>query len=787
MDLNQSKGPRIYLNRETDIEGGVAATGNNSFIILLSKNHIKIFFIDELDTKKIELKEEASSAKMHPFYKTIFLTLSKKEIKIWEISKSPKDCKFRVKIKGHTKNIIGADFCKDVINDKLLASYSEDNAIKIWKLDKAFCINNISTIELVDKIELFSKYLYYLDKKNNIYLYDNQYLKDIAKRHFENEIIDFVVIKEKKIIILNEGSILIYNLENDVKQLKLTLDSYVRQMIYDNKLEILYLFSDKYIYIINKNYKLFLKDKIKNSRVILLDNRINDQYICANFLIDSSEFYNFESEELYDEKKIVSLKEPQNNFWENCIQNISDIINISWDENFIDEKERLSKKYLNIDEIKRELDNNNYKINLDQKKNDVELQLKNYSKKTDVKEEYLALLKMVIKDNTNKELIKIYLKFLESNQTQLQKYYNDNYETYEEESKYYSILFLQDNKIDNHLNKLFQKELFIQLLKEIVNINKETIDKFTKDIDDKLKKFIIFNQPITYNNQELYWHRNIFIIYFSIKNLIKNKNKLDLMKSTIEEVFIRGILNKDYILKDKALLTSIIALIAIPQEFVICQFNLNLIETMDTQYKEQLNNNCLNEDTYEYNGVKLDNASKRCYKNFKLNVDEKKIKKYFPFQEEELYNYKSYLKYFKDFIDIDKINEFLSKIFCSNTFKQAFAILYPENFSYPFKSEEDALKFIKIHFNYIPFKSSTTNAITDKLSLESYYFLKLKNIFLDGQAINNYRLADFVKIILYHSSIIKTNTHEINHEFYNMLFLHSNGYYPVETPRKKKN
>ena len=37
--------------------------------------------------------------------------------------------------------------------------------------------------------------------------------------------------------------------------------------------------------------------------IILLDNRINDQYISANFLIDSSGFYNFESEELYDEKK----------------------------------------------------------------------------------------------------------------------------------------------------------------------------------------------------------------------------------------------------------------------------------------------------------------------------------------------------------------------------------------------------------------------------------------------------------------------------------------------------
>ena len=82
------------------------------------------------------------SAKMHPFYKTIFLTISPNEIKIWEISKSLKKFKLKVKIKGYTKYIKGADFCKD----KLLDSYSCDNTIKIWDLDKAFCINSISTI-----------------------------------------------------------------------------------------------------------------------------------------------------------------------------------------------------------------------------------------------------------------------------------------------------------------------------------------------------------------------------------------------------------------------------------------------------------------------------------------------------------------------------------------------------------------------------------------------------------------------------------------------------------------
>ena len=52
---------------------------------------------------------------------------------------------------------------------------------------------------------------------------------------------------------------------------------------------------------------------------------------------------------------------------------------------------------------------------------------------------------------------------------------------------------------------------------------------------------------------------------------------------------------------------------------------------------------------------------------------------------------------------------------------------------------------------------------------------------------NNFSLIELVKKILYHSSIIKTNTHEINHEFFNFFFLHSKGYFPAETQRKKRN
>ena len=82
----------------------------------------------------------------------------------------------------------------------------------IWNLEKAFCIYNIFTTGLVFKFELFSNYLYYRERGNNIILYDNKNLEVIKNKHFESYIIDFTVIKEKEIIILYENSILIYML-----------------------------------------------------------------------------------------------------------------------------------------------------------------------------------------------------------------------------------------------------------------------------------------------------------------------------------------------------------------------------------------------------------------------------------------------------------------------------------------------------------------------------------------------------------------------------------------------
>ena len=41
------------------------------------------------------------------------------------------------------------------------------------------------------------------------------------------------------------------------------------------------------------------------------------------------------------------------------------------------------------------------------------------------------------------------------------------------------------------------------------------------------------------------------------------------------------------------------------------------------------------------------------------------------------------------------------------------------------------------------------------------------------------------KKILYRGAVVKTSCHEINHEFYNILLMHTNGKVSLQTPRKQ--
>ena len=371
---------------------------------------------------------------------------------------------------------------------------------------------------------------------------------------------------------------------------------------------------------------------------------------------------------------------------------------------------------------------------------------------------------MLIKDNTNKVLITKYLKFLKENENKIDSQFIVRYE---EEYKYYKIMFEKDELVKNKFGSkdLSEKEFFIAFLKSILEVDINKSAKFFSNINEKLKKTQLFNQPITFDNQELYWYRNLFIIFTSLKkinDLEQEKERIDtlqLMKNCIEKVFKRKLFEKNYIINDKILLTSLISLIALPLRDDYCDFNLNLIESKDPD-------------------IVKTTSSGLCQKNVDM-VSTNKI----GLDQNDLKNYNEMETFFKGIIDIENVNKFIAKIFCSNVMIEAFNLLNPEYYKFPFNDESEALEFIKENFHYIPYKSYKTGAIAEKLTLESYYFLQKRQIILGR---NNYDENDIqlIETVFYNGNVIKTNCHEMNHIFYDLLFLHSNGINDVETPRK---
>ena len=144
-----------YTKRETlkiSTENTIILNANCSYIIAYTEEGLYIHCIDSNNNPisfKIENSRKLTSIIFHPKYKNIFLSYSifSPEIKIWEIIRNKKKCKERISIKGHNKPNKIVLFSKN--DDKRLASYSEDNTIKIWSINNSFCVTSISVIKIL--------------------------------------------------------------------------------------------------------------------------------------------------------------------------------------------------------------------------------------------------------------------------------------------------------------------------------------------------------------------------------------------------------------------------------------------------------------------------------------------------------------------------------------------------------------------------------------------------------------------------------------------------------------
>ena len=174
---------------------------------------------------------------------------------------------------------------------------------------------------------------------------------------------------------------------------------------------------------------------------------------------------------------------------------------------------REKKKIKEIEEIKKAIMN----IPIFQRKDKAEQKYKEYlnnkiikGKEKDFFEEYIEIIKLILLDETNKDIAKLYLDFIKNNEISVKNY---GLITYNEELKKYKLLFTIDEKkkIAPGIKEKSEKEKFILFLEKLSLIKDDNgIKIFYNEIDKISKSVEYFNYPIEFSNKELFYYKLLF-------------------------------------------------------------------------------------------------------------------------------------------------------------------------------------------------------------------------------------------------------------------------------------
>ena len=224
-----------------------------------------------------------------------------------------------------------------------------------------------------------------------------------------------------------------------------------KQSIYDYDNSIIYLLEKNYlvIYDLKEEIQIF-KEQLKECNHFSLLN-VNDNN--ANLFLKLVLYYyyskKFEILSIYSkneiQQKIYSVKEAPKDFWDNSIDKIDSNLNyLSYSYDPENSDEILPKKYLSIKEICAEFENLLKNNTLEERRKTVDEKMKNFKENSDIKIAYISYLKNLIRDNTNKDLLKNYLPYLKKNQDELKLLYGEeNFESYENEISQFQACFNQ--------------------------------------------------------------------------------------------------------------------------------------------------------------------------------------------------------------------------------------------------------------------------------------------------------------------------------------------------------
>ena len=786
-------------------------TINSKFLLIIDKSiylkeTINIYDLESLvllDTIKLV---HISFVEFHKHFDTIFLVATVKNIVLYEIDSTNKKAKILSIIKGHFNNVIFADFSP--YNPNILFSVSEINDIKIYDLTKSMPINHIFINEFFrgrSKVKWGNNFMGFISNGKIIIFNYLLFLEEnILEIQFQEEIVDFYFYGEAKVplIVLTERE-LIYVLAKDNKKSIYTFDKEFESNYFLKEEKILIIFFDDIITGLTLNFS-------KVNTIFSLD--INKCYISYpifiidELLIKEDEICKFYSNE-EDTIKFytITLKKTNNDndnnnnkaevkiteFLKNIIDKISDIPLLLSNQNNIEMKYLIGKKYFDYKELEGEL-NEIKKRNLLKRKKEVLTKISDIDEKEDLIERYIFILKLLVNDNTNTVLIKKYLNFLKDNQELLDLHFKNNYEEYGNELIYYLKILSPIEALEFKQNKKSQKEELINFMENLLKIrnNFEKIEKYFDSLKDFQNNIISYNMPCDKNNEELYYYGFLNLLKYNLKNIWENikeelkntktdneqsldDNKKDILENELRFLFDKMSKTKDYINKNPSNLEKIEYLILLlvetsNEEEYNFGYNLITSEKITEDKIAELKKD--NEFITTYKIKNENNYENICLNNISLNIQNL-------YYSKKIYNYEYYKAKYEEKYELSLVKQFYKNILQKKCFKSIYSTLYGENEYYPFENQDYTNYFIDNYYNFIPMRNDNLNGMTNKFSMKIFIVSFLPKA--SGKCTKKEQK------LLRQGLIISTSNHEIGHDFVNDHFYMENAKISVEKPIKQ--
>ena len=578
---------------------------NDKYLITSISNYIDIFNLENLEIKymnSITLDESQIITNMdfnQNYPEIILSSFNDGNINLWKINDLDNNSYKEIfSIKAHETNVKYSLF--NPIYGNLILS-SDNKNIRLWDITKYIYSYNILTQGKISELQwdITGDYYGYISNNSELIIRElNNYKTTISIKDNLNK---FIFKSNNEILTFSEKTIKNWDIRNTKKALNEKIFNLPRRsrILYNINCDHLYFvqFNSCEIFDINKFDFIYSKrDKnIIGQNLILL----NDSFLKGREISNILDLV-FDNQTIIKviqktEKKdsISPIKQADKvdnneykNYFNNIIHKISDFNSLfKFEEN---NKRKIifikKKRYFMIPEIERELVNLKVET-IFKRKEYVKEKISKKKEFNNIKEQYLYYLKLLIRDNTNRLLIKEYLQFLKTKENEIKSHFN-NLEEYKKEILFYKACLSQrELKELGENKKLSEKEDFINFLQELRDIENITnnISQVHAIRFNRLKNIdevSFFNQPIDLDNEELFYYKCKNILFFDFmtkKDYVNNIDKFIRIQNLIREILNRNIFENIEIIKNKDKLNLIIYLITEPQSDDANVFLLNFL------------------------------------------------------------------------------------------------------------------------------------------------------------------------------------------------------------------